>query len=114
MLFENQTAYTSSKNNNELILNGEYELTEKVLNGRTKVIGDSGSVYWVPNESLVKKEDKQSVLRHTEVTHTPVYHIVLRGDTIQSIASEYNVSANTIASLNGSTRFAIGTRIRVK
>ena len=46
---ENVKAYTTSKNNVEVILNGEYTTNGKVLNGRQRYEDANGKVFWVPS-----------------------------------------------------------------
>lgn len=164
MLLENVKAYTSSKNDVEVILNGEYTTNGKVLNGRQRYEDTNGKVFWVPsckpdgvfecevtdsNEDTVNdffaqikekdaapntdtstffasiSESKQTeITSDTDVTTasgsnhyvdstpsvTGKYHKVRRNDSIESIAAEYGVSRNLIAS-QGS--LYIGKKVRV-
>ena len=156
---ENVKAYTTSKNNVEVILNGEYTTNGKVLNGRQRYEDANGKVFWVPSckpdgelhcdvvetadsdtddffGSLIEEKSdgeytKEFFSSLTDVEESvdteqppqcepelksppkpihPIYHIVKRGDSIESIAAQYGVPRINIAS-RGS--LYVGRKIQV-
>lgn len=154
---ENVKAYTTSKNNIEVILNGEYTTNGKVLNGRQRYEDANGKVFWVPSCKLddelhydvVESSDSEAKDFFSSITEEkssndytkeffvsitdtdesvvpepapesepemvveppyPIYHTVKRGDSIESIAAQYNVPRTNIAS-KGS--LYIGRKIQV-
>lgn len=145
MLLENVKAYTTSKNNIEVILSGEYTTTGKILNNRQKYEDENGKVFWVPCEqtgedktesffeqisnntqnvnsgffsaiTTTTTQDKDDIVAAitsttVEEQHT-LYHTVQRGDTIESIAAQYNVPVAQIDKMRNN--LYIGKKIRVR
>ena len=139
MYFTNVVGYTTSKNNDEILLSGIYDVTEKILNGRVKCVAkDDDKVVWVAQETLealeqeriafVKKaEEKLAELKSQKGVQiqekvvsepktdskTVLYHRVKRGETLQGIANRYNVTPQSIVTVNGTHTLAIGSCVKI-
>lgn len=139
MYFNNVVGYTTSKNNDEILLSGIYDVTEKILNRRVKCVAkNDNKVVWVAQETLEqleqeriafaqKAEEKLSELKaQKEVkpqekiisepkpsSKTVLYHKVKRGETLQGIANRYNVTPQSIVTVNGTRTLAIGSCVEI-
>lgn len=139
MYFTNVVGYTTSKNDDEILLSGIYDVTEKILNRRVKCVAkNDDKVVWVAQETLEqleqeriafakKAEEKLAELKaQKEVkpqekvifkpktdSKTVLYHKVKRGETLQGIASRYNVTPQSIITVNGTHTLAIGSCVKI-
>ena len=127
MLLRNIKGYMTSKSGDELLLTGDYTITNKKLNSRIKVIDEVGKVFWVPEEFLHKShyekpiitlQSKESEQRESSKTSlnniVEMFHVVKRGETLQSIANLYNVEPSTLVALNGAKGINIGSTILIR
>ena len=127
MLLHNIKGYMTSKSGDEVLLTGEYTITNKKLNSRIKVMDEAGKVFWVPEEFLHKSnyekpiitlqsiESEQKESSNTSPNSTlELYHVVKRGETLQSIANLYNVEPSTLVALNGAKGVSIGSTILIR
>ena len=121
--------FTSSKSDEAQEIFGSFDVSETVRNGRRKVtmLGDN-STYWVDEKEIECYDDTvqcspptitiNEIVNNDETvnTHsaTTVNYTVKRGDTITTIANEFNVSEASLRNLNGTYKFAIGQTIRIK
>lgn len=139
MYFTNVVGYTTSKNNDEVLLSGVYDVTEKILNRRVKCVAKhDNKVVWVAQETLeeleqeriafakkaeeklaelkaqkeVKPEEKVTVESKPD-SKTVLYHKVQRGETLQGIANRYNVTPQSITTVNGTHTLAIGSCVKI-
>lgn len=123
----NYTAYKTSKSEEAVQLNGQFDIDGKVLNGRLKIVEhNTGNVFWVEvDPTLVEHVSVEEVRFQvdnstTETASSPVikepsiYHTVRRGDTVQSIAQQYGIPVSTIINRNGSATVTLGQRIFIK
>lgn len=133
VLFSEMVGYTSFKDEVPVPIAGEAEVTTTKRNGRTKVIMKAdNSAYWVdtaliPDETSIvaeitdeagkpettdnqKDEVETKDLKNDEVVDS-IVHIVRRGDTIQSIAEQYNVSVPAVINASGCDMVYVGQLI---
>ena len=113
MYFVNEVAYKTSKSKEEILIKGFYEVTDKVLNGRVKCVSSDNEVVWVEKDTLNNidetlehlnslpspepiVEETPKVLNSKESSSDNIVHIVLRGETLESIARKYNVPLKSI------------------
>lgn len=139
MYFTNVVGYTTSKNNDEVLLSGIYDVTGKVLNKRVKCIAESDNkVVWVANETLEQLEQghttavnkveeelvepeaqkeiepqEKAVVEPKKESKTVLYHRVKRGETLQGIANRYNVTPQSVVTVNGTHTLAIGSCVKI-
>lgn len=132
MYLDNVIGHSTSKSKDEILLKGEFVNTGRTLNGRVKLLHEDSSVVWVNTEiieaakttsTLAEPEALESVQpsKHsTEPEHRPqdttqeYYHIVKRGETLQSIASYYGIPEGELRAANIAHSFCIGARLRIK
>lgn len=127
MLLRNIKGYMTSKSGDELLLTGDYTITNKKLNSRIKVMDELGKVFWVPEEFLHKshyekpiitphsKDSEQGESSKTSLNNiVEMFHVVKRGETLQSIANLYNVEPSTLVALNGAKGISIGSTILIR
>lgn len=139
MYFTNVVGYTTSKNNDEVLLSGIYDVTEKILNKRVKCIAkNDNKVVWVDKETLEQLEQERIAFAHKADENLPeikaqeevkaqekvvveskpdsktvLYHKVKRGETLQGIANRYNVTPQSIVTVNGTHTLAIGSCVKI-
>lgn len=121
--------FTSSKSDEVQQLFGSFDVSETTRNGRRKVtMLSDNSTYWVDEKEIeCYDETVQSspptitideIVNDTEKLNSPidrtVTYTVKRGDTITTIANEFNVTEASLKNLNGTFKFAIGQTIRIK
>ena len=135
MYFTNVVGYTTSKNDDEVLLSGIYDVTEKVLNKRIKCVAKKDNkVVWIAQETLEqleleriafakKAEEKleelnlnQKAIPQEKVNEPEpknlICHTVKRGETLQGIANRYNVTPQSIVTVGGSHTLAIGSCVK--
>ncbi len=95
--YKDQRAYSSSKTKEFIYITGTFEITDKVLNGRTKVVkADTGKVYWVEITQDTTKEDDVSEVKEVNEATSFIYHLVKEDDTYSTIAKKYNMTRKEV------------------
>ena len=110
LTFENKSAYKSSRSSEPILITGEFEITDKVLNGRTKVIQkDTEKVYWInsykEDECVEEVTEEEKASSSTSSTHTKIkrFFVVSENDTFQSIAKIYGMTEDEIRERAGNS-----------
>lgn len=120
--------YSTSKSEDLKSVSGDFIINNIKRNNRTQLVHkDADIIYWISNDSLEEMLKQQSTtvsfsvgkeMQIQAVEHTkyefPTYYTVSRGDTITTIANKFDTSEVHINALNGSDKFVIGQKIRVK
>lgn len=115
----NYDAYKTSKSDEVVHISGDFEVSSKVLNGRTKITEQgTNNVYWIKSligfteitPSIVDKVDVEEILEEQPVKKT-TYYTVQRGDGVQSIATKLGLPVSTVISRVGGTTVTVGQKI---
>lgn len=129
--------YATSKSYDILKIKGTFEKTGLERLGRYQLREiNTDTKYWIPVKDLDRLDDlierkkqqkeeqilQEEAKKQTESVQKEVkpvspvyyYYTVKRGDTLGSIAVKFNTTPGALIAINGTSKFALGSRIRIK
>ena len=91
----------------------ESKPVSSTTNTKVNITETSNSIAGQPVKFLTGTQEQYERLKNNNFTKVTKTHVVQRGETLQSIASMYNVSTSKLIALNGSNEVSIGKTIYI-